>query len=194
MTLVIFKAPEVNPITHKARSIPVLNPTDRYGRVFFFSWLGFMVAFLSWYAFPPLVSAPGNFGDRQPRALTSAPNKLTITIRDDLNMTQEDVANSNIVALLATLVKPNFCFFPVLVATPRLTELYLQASSSLVSRPALRSLRASLRLCRHPPFRSSPHSSGGTGYRREGLDSPPVLRRYPRRLFRSLPGVVYGVL
>lgn len=52
---VIFKAPEVNPINQKARSIPLLNPINVYGRVFFFSWFGFMIAFWSWYAFPPLV-------------------------------------------------------------------------------------------------------------------------------------------
>jgi NNP family nitrate/nitrite transporter-like MFS transporter len=60
MTANFFKlllaSPEVNPSNRKAKSIPVLNPVDKYGRVFFFSWLGFMVAFLSWYAFPPLVS------------------------------------------------------------------------------------------------------------------------------------------
>ncbi|CAG7946979.1 unnamed protein product [Penicillium nalgiovense] len=79
----LFVSPEINPSTRKAKSIPALNPFDQYGRVFFFSWLGFMVAFLSWYAFPPL---------------------LSVTIKKDLNMTQEDVANSNIVALLATLL------------------------------------------------------------------------------------------
>ena len=52
----LFASPAVNPTNHKAKSIPILNPLDPYGRVFFFSWLGFMVAFLSWYAFPPLVS------------------------------------------------------------------------------------------------------------------------------------------
>jgi hypothetical protein len=52
----LFAAPELNLVTHKAKSIPVLNPFDKYGRVFFFSWLGFFVAFMSWYAFPPLVS------------------------------------------------------------------------------------------------------------------------------------------
>jgi NNP family nitrate/nitrite transporter-like MFS transporter len=52
----LFVSPEINPSNRKARSIPVLNPFDQYGRVFFFSWLGFMVAFLSWYAFPPLVN------------------------------------------------------------------------------------------------------------------------------------------
>lgn len=79
----LFVSPEINPSTRKAKSIPVLNPFDQYGRVFFFSWLGFMVAFLSWYAFPPL---------------------LSVTIKKDLHMTQADVANSNIVALLATLL------------------------------------------------------------------------------------------
>ncbi|KAJ5147219.1 uncharacterized protein N7443_001186 [Penicillium atrosanguineum] len=79
----LVASPEVNPRNRKAKSIPVLNPFDQYGRVFFFSWLGFMVAFLSWYAFPPL---------------------LTVTIKKDLHMTQQDIANSNIVALLATLL------------------------------------------------------------------------------------------
>ncbi|KAJ5771285.1 uncharacterized protein N7511_003336 [Penicillium nucicola] len=79
----LFTAPEVNQSTRKAKSIPILNPFDKYGRVFFFSWVGFMVAFLSWYAFPPL---------------------LTVTIKKDLHMTQAEVANSNIIALLATLL------------------------------------------------------------------------------------------
>lgn len=51
----LVSPPEINPSNRKATTLPVLNPFDRYGRVFFFSWLGFMVAFLSWYAFPPLV-------------------------------------------------------------------------------------------------------------------------------------------
>jgi MFS transporter, NNP family, nitrate/nitrite transporter len=46
----------VNPINHKARSVPYFNPFNVYGRVFFFSWFGFLIAFWSWYAFPPLVS------------------------------------------------------------------------------------------------------------------------------------------
>lgn len=56
----LVASPEINPGNRKAKSIPVLNPFDQYGRVFFFSWLGFMVAFLSWYAFPPLVSFSGS--------------------------------------------------------------------------------------------------------------------------------------
>lgn len=52
----LIRAPRVNPINRKARSLPILNPVNIYGRVFFFSWFGFMVAFWAWYAFPPLVS------------------------------------------------------------------------------------------------------------------------------------------
>lgn len=46
----LWRAPEVNPINQKARSIPFLNPVSTtYGRTFFFSWFGFMIAFWSWY-------------------------------------------------------------------------------------------------------------------------------------------------
>merc|ERR1712098_785893 len=79
----LFKAPEVNPITQKARSIPFFNLVNIYGRVFFFSWFGFFVAFWSWYAFPPL---------------------LHDTIQKDLKLTKIDVSNSNIIALTATLL------------------------------------------------------------------------------------------
>jgi NNP family nitrate/nitrite transporter-like MFS transporter len=57
---VLWKTPEINPVNKKARSIPFLNPvTDVYGRVFFFSWFGFMIAFWSWYgelAFPQIIN------------------------------------------------------------------------------------------------------------------------------------------
>ncbi|KAL0260685.1 hypothetical protein SLS55_004375 [Diplodia seriata] len=79
----LFRAPEVNPINRKARSIPVLNPLNLYGRVFFFAWFGFMIAFWSWYAFPPLLSD---------------------IIKKDLGLSQAEIANSNIVALVATLI------------------------------------------------------------------------------------------
>ncbi|KAL2178840.1 major facilitator superfamily domain-containing protein [Thermothelomyces heterothallicus CBS 202.75] len=52
----LYTRPDVNPVTLKARSIPLLNPVDIYGRVFFFSWFGFMIAFWAWYTFPPLVA------------------------------------------------------------------------------------------------------------------------------------------
>lgn len=79
----LWSAPEVHPYSKKARSIPIFNPVNKYGRVFFFSYLGFFIAFWSWYAFPPL---------------------LSITIRKDLRLTQNQVSNSNIIALTATLV------------------------------------------------------------------------------------------
>ncbi|KAF2641240.1 MFS general substrate transporter [Massarina eburnea CBS 473.64] len=80
----LWSHPEINPINKKARSIPFLNPfTDNYGRVFFFSWFGFMIAFWSWYAFPPL---------------------LADVIASDIHMLPSQVANSNIIALVATLL------------------------------------------------------------------------------------------
>ncbi|KAF5878402.1 putative nitrate transporter protein [Botrytis fragariae] len=79
----LWQAPEINPVNGKARSIPVLNPFNKYGRVFFFSWWGFLIAFWSWYAFPPL---------------------LSLTIKKDLHLTQNEIANSNIIALVATLL------------------------------------------------------------------------------------------
>ncbi|KAH8891018.1 nitrate transporter [Thozetella sp. PMI_491] len=78
----LWGAPEVNPINRKARSVPFLNPVNMYGRVFFFSWFGFMIAFWAWYTFPPL---------------------LTATIKQDLHLSAPEVANSNIVSLVATL-------------------------------------------------------------------------------------------
>ena len=81
---VLWKHPELNPINRKARSIPVLNPfTSMYGRVFTFSWMGFMIAFWSWYAFSPLLSR---------------------TIKKDLNLSDAEIANGNILALTATLI------------------------------------------------------------------------------------------
>lgn len=53
---ILWTPPEVNPISKKARSVPALNPLDKYGRTFFFSTMGFMIAFMSWYAWTPLVS------------------------------------------------------------------------------------------------------------------------------------------
>ena len=44
----LWRAPQVNRITRKARSIPILNPFDPYGRVFFFAWFGYFVGFWSW--------------------------------------------------------------------------------------------------------------------------------------------------
>lgn len=79
----LYRAPEINPGTRKALSIPVLNPVNIYGRVFHLSWLGFFVSFLSWFAFPPLMAH---------------------SIKTDLKMSAADVANNNIAGLCATLL------------------------------------------------------------------------------------------
>ncbi|KAF2208212.1 hypothetical protein CERZMDRAFT_49783 [Cercospora zeae-maydis SCOH1-5] len=79
----LWSAPTINPINHKARSIPVFNPINKYGRVFFFSWFGFFIAFWSWYAFTPL---------------------LSLTIRQNLDLTTEQIANTNVAALTGTLL------------------------------------------------------------------------------------------
>ncbi|TEB28698.1 nitrate transporter [Coprinellus micaceus] len=73
----------VNPVNLKSYTIPFFNLRDPYCRSFHLSWLGFFVAFLSWFAFPPLI----------PEA-----------IKSDLKLTDKEVANSNIVALSATLL------------------------------------------------------------------------------------------
>ncbi|KAL6714789.1 hypothetical protein ACLMJK_007049 [Lecanora helva] len=79
----LWKAPELNEVTQKARSIPALNILNVYGRVFLLSWWGFFIAFWSWYAFPPL---------------------LTDTIKQDLKLSHTEIANSNILSLAATLL------------------------------------------------------------------------------------------
>ncbi len=79
----LWRVPTINQVNNKAQSIPILNPFNVYGRVFLLSWWSFFIAFWSWYAFPPL---------------------LTVTIKKDLHLTQNQIANSNIVALTGTLI------------------------------------------------------------------------------------------
>lgn len=98
----LWTAPEVNPLNGKARSIPVLNPIDKYGRTFFFTWSGFLVAFLSWY-----VSSTQKDISQVIHADTNRyafPPLLTLTIRKDLHMSQNEYANSNIMGLCGTLI------------------------------------------------------------------------------------------
>jgi len=73
----------VNPVNLKSYTLPIFNLNDPYSRSFHLSWLGFFVAFLSWFAFPPLIPD---------------------SIKTDLKLTNAQVANSNIVALAATFV------------------------------------------------------------------------------------------
>lgn len=74
---------DINPSNKKSRTLPLLNIVDKYGRTFHLSWIGFFVAFLSWLAFPPLIYN---------------------IIQKDLQLTHAQVATSNIIALLATLL------------------------------------------------------------------------------------------
>ena len=73
----------INPSNHKSVTLPLLNIKDKYGRTFHLSWIGFFVAFLSWFAFPPLIHG---------------------VVEKDLQLNQTQIANSNIIALLATLL------------------------------------------------------------------------------------------
>ncbi|KAI0338848.1 nitrate transporter [Trametopsis cervina] len=73
----------VNPVNNKCLTIPLLRLDNPYSINFHLSWLGFAVAFLSWFAFSPLI----------PEA-----------VRTDLNLTQKQIGNSNIVSLCATLI------------------------------------------------------------------------------------------
>ena len=74
---------DVNLTNNKSRTLPLLNVIDKYGRAFHLSWIGFFVAFLSWFAFPPLLHG---------------------VIQEDLKLTQVQIANSNIVGLSATFL------------------------------------------------------------------------------------------
>lgn len=44
----LWSAPEINPINRKALTVPILNPFNVYGRVFFFTWWSFFISFWSW--------------------------------------------------------------------------------------------------------------------------------------------------
>ncbi|BGP12432.1 hypothetical protein JCM10213v2_000348 [Rhodosporidiobolus nylandii] len=81
--LLCLGTPPVDASTQKALALPIINPVSRHGRIFFFAWLSFLLSFLSWYAMPPL---------------------LNQTIRRDLNLSDAEVQNSNIVAGVASLL------------------------------------------------------------------------------------------
>ncbi|KAJ6569363.1 nitrate transporter [Mycena capillaripes] len=84
----LWEPPIINPLNAKSYTLPIFNLKNPYSRSFHLSWLGFFVAFLSWFAFPPLI----------PDA-----------IKSDLKLTQVEIANSNIVALVATLAVRFVC-------------------------------------------------------------------------------------
>lgn len=79
----LVRQPNLNPENGKAYSIAIFNLKSVHTRCFHLSWLGFLVSFLSWFAFPPLLHG---------------------SITQDLQLSRADVANNNICGLCATLV------------------------------------------------------------------------------------------
>ncbi|KAG2156770.1 nitrate transporter [Suillus bovinus] len=78
-----LRYPVINPTNRKCSTVPIFSLNNQYSRNFHLSWLGFFVAFLSWFAFSPLIPD---------------------VIKTDLKLTSEQVGNSNIVSLCATLI------------------------------------------------------------------------------------------
>lgn len=72
----------INPANLKCSSLPLLSLRNQYSINFHLAWLGFFVAFLSWFAFAPLIPD---------------------VIKQDLKLTSAQVGNSNVVSLCATL-------------------------------------------------------------------------------------------
>jgi len=73
----------INPTNLKCSSLPLFSLRNQYSINFHLAWLGFFVAFLSWFAFAPL---------------------MPDVIKQDLELTSAQVGNSNVVSLCATLV------------------------------------------------------------------------------------------
>ncbi|KAG1876288.1 nitrate transporter [Suillus subluteus] len=78
-----LRYPVINPANRKCSTVPIFSLNNQYSRNFHLSWLGFFVAFLSWFAFSPLIPD---------------------VIKTDLKLTSEEVGNSNIVSLCSTLI------------------------------------------------------------------------------------------
>ncbi|KAG2142480.1 major facilitator superfamily domain-containing protein [Suillus clintonianus] len=78
-----LRHPVINPTNRKCSTIPVFSLNNQYSRNFHLSWLGFFVAFLSWFAFSPLIPD---------------------VIKTDLKLTSAEVGNSNIISLCSTLI------------------------------------------------------------------------------------------
>ncbi|KDQ57288.1 hypothetical protein JAAARDRAFT_70218 [Jaapia argillacea MUCL 33604] len=73
----------VNPANLKCTTLPIFAINNVYSRAFHLSWLGFFVAFLSWFAFSPLIPE---------------------SIKTDLKLTSQEIGNSNVMSLCATLL------------------------------------------------------------------------------------------
>ncbi|KAG0698595.1 major facilitator superfamily domain-containing protein [Suillus ampliporus] len=78
-----LRHPVINPTNQKSTTVPIFSLNNQYSRNFHLSWLGFFVAFLSWFAFSPLIPD---------------------VIKTDLKLTSEEVGNSNIISLCSTLI------------------------------------------------------------------------------------------
>ncbi|KAH7310615.1 major facilitator superfamily domain-containing protein [Stachybotrys elegans] len=79
----LWEKAQVNPLNGKSYTFPIFRVWDMYSTAFWLATLGFFVAFLSWFAFSPLV----------PEA-----------VRDDLQLTQAQVINSNLASLGGTAI------------------------------------------------------------------------------------------
>ncbi|KAM4065358.1 major facilitator superfamily protein [Hirsutella rhossiliensis] len=77
----LWRRAEVNPINGKSFTFPLFRVWDPYSTAFWLATLGFFVAFLSWFTFSPLM----------PEA-----------VKADLNLTQDQVINSNLASLGGT--------------------------------------------------------------------------------------------
>ncbi|KAI9568713.1 major facilitator superfamily domain-containing protein [Boletus coccyginus] len=72
----------INPTNLKCASLPLFSLRNQYSINFHLAWLGYFVAFLSWFAFAPLIPD---------------------VIKRDLGLTSAEVGNSNVVSVCATL-------------------------------------------------------------------------------------------
>ncbi|KAL6874342.1 MFS general substrate transporter [Trichoderma longibrachiatum] len=79
----LWQRAEVNPLNGKSFTFPLFRIWDIYSTAFWLATLGFFVAFFSWFAFSPLV----------PEA-----------VKADLNLTQDQVTNSNLASLGGTAI------------------------------------------------------------------------------------------
>ncbi|UKZ74848.1 hypothetical protein TrVFT333_002518 [Trichoderma virens FT-333] len=80
----LWRRAEVNPLNGKSFTFPIFRIwDDTYSTAFWLATLGFFVAFFSWFAFSPLV----------PEA-----------VKADLNLTQDQVTNSNLASLGGTAI------------------------------------------------------------------------------------------
>nr|CAG8540056.1 11843_t:CDS:2 [Entrophospora candida] len=79
----LFESPlPVDKITDKATAINLRSIARPYMRAFHFSWMGFLTAFTGWFAIPPLL----------------------VTISEDLQLSKDQEASTNIAAVSSTIL------------------------------------------------------------------------------------------